>query len=438
MKTDVNSDEEDKNKLSSVPVTIDIEFQDEIIRLEKDEMEQLERNLLQDGCTDPLKMWRGLLIDGHHRYALCRKHHIPFETVEIDLPDREAVLDWIDDNQLGRRNLSPQAVSDLRGKKYLRTKKRVGAPAENKNAKKQSGQNVHFVSESKTSNVLADQLGVNEKTIRRDAEFSQALDVVAAVTDSPREVRKQLISKSSPLTKKDITAVAGIAVKDPQKAKRVIEEISAGRADDAKTAIRNARSEAVAEKIEVLKNAPVESLTGKYKTIVIDPPWPMQKIERDSRPDQIGFDYPTMSIDEIRALPVDTLAEDDCHLYLWTTQKYLPDAFDILVGWGFKYIFTMVWHKPGGIQPFNLPQYNCEFIIFGRRGNLPFLDLKQFPTCFNAPRREHSRKPDEFYDIVRRVSPAPRLDMFSRQARPDFNAWGNETEKFNQETSNGL
>jgi len=167
---------------------------------------------------------------------------------------------------------------------------------------------------------------------------------------------------------------------------------------------------------------------GKFKTLIVDPPWEVKKIIRDVRPNQSTFDYQTMTIDEIKA--IDLPAFDDAHIYLWTTQKYLPHAFDILKHWGFNYIFTMVWHKSGGFQPMGLPQYNCEFVLFGRRGSLPFTDTKAFNTCFNANRKEHSRKPDEFYDLVRRVSPEPRIDMFSREKRDGFAQWGNETEKF--------
>ena len=90
----------------------------------------------------------------------------------------------------------------------------------------------------------------------------------------------------------------------------------------------------------------------------------------------------------------------------------------------------MVWHKPGGFQPYGLPQYNCEFVLFGRMGSLPFTETKQFSTCFDGKRREHSRKPDGFYDTVRRVSPGPRIDVFSRERRDGFDSWGDEVDKF--------
>jgi N6-adenosine-specific RNA methylase IME4 len=154
----------------------------------------------------------------------------------------------------------------------------------------------------------------------------------------------------------------------------------------------------------------------------------MEIIDRDVRPGQIGMHYPTMPIDEIKAIKL-PLAEQ-ATVYLWTTQKFFPAAFDVLDAWDLQYRFTMVWHKSGGPQPYNLLQYNCEFIVVGTRGNLNFLDTKQFFTAFNAPRREHSRKPDEFYDLVRRASPEPRIDWLSRENRGGFDCFGIETEKF--------
>jgi N6-adenosine-specific RNA methylase IME4 len=170
--------------------------------------------------------------------------------------------------------------------------------------------------------------------------------------------------------------------------------------------------------------------TGKHSTIVIDPPWPMEKIERKVRPNQAGFDYPTMTEAKIAEYDVPGLASDDCHLFCWTTQKFLPMALRCIEAWGFRYVLTMVWHKPGGFQPIGLPQYNCEFVVYARKGLPKFTDTKAFNCCFQAPRREHSRKPDEFYDVIRRVTEGPRVDVFSRELREGFAQAGNEIEKF--------
>src|SRR3981189_2583441 len=193
---------------------------------------------------------------------------------------------------------------------------------------------------------------------------------------------------------------------------------------------RLAKQQRSQETLAAVANRVISAPTGRYSCIVIDPPWPMEKIEREVRPNQVGFEYPTMSEDELAAFPVPDVAADDCHLFCWTTHKFLFMAQRLIPHWGFRYVSAFVWHKPGGFQPIGLPQYNCEFALYARRGTPKFVDLKQFSCCFNAPRREHSRKPDEFYDIVRRVTAAPRIDVFSREAREGFAQYGNETEKF--------
>ncbi|HEY2212303.1 MAG TPA: MT-A70 family methyltransferase [Bradyrhizobium sp.] len=177
----------------------------------------------------------------------------------------------------------------------------------------------------------------------------------------------------------------------------------------------------------------VFSADGPFDVVVIDPPWPMQKIDRDERPNQDAFDYPTMTVDEIVAFwakEISPRLAEDCHALWWTTQKFLPVTFALLDKLGLRYVLTMVWHKPGGFQPHDLPQYNCEFIVYARRGSPVFIDTKDFDCCFDAPRREHSRKPQEFYDLIARVTGGSRIDVFSRERHDGFAQFGNEIDKF--------
>jgi N6-adenosine-specific RNA methylase IME4 len=181
---------------------------------------------------------------------------------------------------------------------------------------------------------------------------------------------------------------------------------------------------AIAQKQDVLPE-------GKYGTVVIDPPWPMKKIEREVRPNQVEFDYPTMEYEDIRAYGREKILprmRDDCHVFMWTTHRFLPVALRLFEDWGVKYVLTMVWHKPGGFQPVGLPQYNCEFVLYGRVGAPEFIDTTQFDCCFDAARQGHSIKPEEFYETVRRVTLDGRVDWFSRQRHEGFDQAGNEAD----------
>ena len=188
--------------------------------------------------------------------------------------------------------------------------------------------------------------------------------------------------------------------------------------------IREARQNSLGEAAK-LKADPPPAAVGRYATVVIDPPWPMEKIDRSVRPGQSGFDYPTMSLEDIGGLPVPGLLADAAWVLVWTTQKFLPASFGLLDTWGLSYRWTMVWHKPGGYQAYNYPQFNGEFVVVGAKGNPKLLDAKAFNAVFEAPRGAHSEKPQAFYDLVGRTL-GLGLDMFARQAREGWTGWGDE------------
>jgi len=175
---------------------------------------------------------------------------------------------------------------------------------------------------------------------------------------------------------------------------------------------------------------------GKYRTVIIDPPWPEKKILREVRPNQIEeVDYLTLSVEQIRDFRdkkgktiLDLFNLNGCHVYLWTTHKHLPDALEILKAWGVKYQCVLTWIKNVGMTPYSW-MYSTELVLFGRVGNLDLLK-KGERLDFYGKVREHSRKPDEFYELVKKVSPAPRIDVFSREKREGFDQYGNEPNKF--------
>ena len=211
-------------------------------------------------------------------------------------------------------------------------------------------------------------------------------------------------------------------LEEPQR-KEVLGKIDSGL--NPADAIRETVREAIRTELEAVDTIAVKAIQGVYDVVVIDPPWPMVKIERDVTPTQVLFDYPTMTLEEITEMKIP--CADDCHVWLWTTQKFLADSIDIVNAWGLEFAYTFVWHKPGGFQPYGQAQFNCEFALYCRKGSPKFLDTKDLPTCFSAPRTGHSQKPQAFYDMVRRVTSGRRLDMFNRRRIDGFDRWGKES-----------
>ncbi len=173
----------------------------------------------------------------------------------------------------------------------------------------------------------------------------------------------------------------------------------------------------------------------KYKTIVADPPWQYGKWGKASIPrskNHIPADepmpYKQMTISEIKALPVASIAADNCDLYLWTTQKYLPYAFDVLKSWGFKYCQTLIWcKKPMGTGQGGLYCPTNEFILLGRKGKMPLNKVRKDSTWWQVTRtQKHSKKPEFFQDLIEQQSDAPRVELFARRERENWDVWGNE------------
>ena len=177
---------------------------------------------------------------------------------------------------------------------------------------------------------------------------------------------------------------------------------------------------------------------SRFSALVIDPPWPMPKIEREVRPDQSeSLDYATLPVDCgedkhqemplccLHGIPVPALADQrGAHIYLWVTHRFLPAGLALLKAWEVRYQCVMTWRKNVGPTPFSW-MYDTEHVLFGRVGDLPLAQLG-LRLSFDAPVRGHSVKPDVFYERVIAASPDPRLEVFARRERDGFTAWGNE------------
>lgn len=168
-----------------------------------------------------------------------------------------------------------------------------------------------------------------------------------------------------------------------------------------------------------------------YDVLVIDPPWQVKKITHKERPNQVEMDYPMMSLEEIKALPVGGVASDDSWCFLWTTQKYLFESKAVIEGWGFKHLLTMVWEKTYG-RSAGMPlfgfRWNGEFILVGYKGKKQMWPKAALiPAVFSAENIRHSQKPDRFYKMIEPLG-KNRVDLFARKKRDGWDVWGNEVQ----------
>ena len=193
------------------------------------------------------------------------------------------------------------------------------------------------------------------------------------------------------------------------------------------------------EIVSVHRNStPAEDLTRnvrkRYSVILADPPWQFQNRTGKMAPEHKRLlRYPTMGLQEILELPVANLAEEQSHLYLWAPNALLAEGLEVMKAWGFTYKTNLVWYKvrkDGGPDGRGVGFYFrnvTELLLFGVRGCLRTLQPGRTQVnLFCSQKREHSRKPDDIYDIIERCSPGPYLELFARFARRGWDHWGNE------------
>lgn len=193
---------------------------------------------------------------------------------------------------------------------------------------------------------------------------------------------------------------------------------------------------------------------GPFACILADPPWHhASRSPKGQTSRSPSHHYRTMSLPEIKALPVASVAARDCHLFLWTTGPHLPQAFSVITAWGFRYSsLAFVWVKRrktlGDADDSMLfmdrrdvftgmgytTRQNAEVVLLGRRGS-PKRLARDIHQIIVAPRQEHSRKPAEAYSRIARYCPGPRLEMFARQSREGWATWGDEATKFDAEAA---
>jgi N6-adenosine-specific RNA methylase IME4 len=374
-------------------IQIKDEFKKLIPALTAEEFKQLEQNCLDEGIREKIITWNGFIIDGHNRFEIATRWKLEYETETKRFKDENEVKEWMINNQFGRRNLSNYQRSVL----ALELESVFSAKAKEK--QQEAG---------KLKQISAEASVETRKEIAKVANVSH--DTIAKV--------------------KKIQAVATPEIK----AKLSTGEVSINQAyQDIK---KEEKKEERLNQIEEIKiKIEEENLTienKKYHVIAIDPPWNYKEKggfsseDYDSKSNRGAVDYPTMNLEQIKKIKLPEA--DDCVLFLWTTHAFLKDSFEILEHWGYNYKATLVWDKVKmGLG--RTIRMQVEFCLIAIKGN-PIINGSSERDIITEARREHSRKPEAFYEMVDRMCIGNKLDYFSRNNRINWEHYGAEKGKY--------
>jgi len=372
-------------------IKINESFKELIPPLTSEEYEGLEKSIIDEGCRDAIVLWNNTIIDGHNRYEICTKHGISFETISKEFESENDAKMWMILNQFNRRNLPAY----IRGKLVLKLKPIIAEKAkENQTLSQGRGikglqKSANLIEPIDTRQELAKQAGVSHDTIAKIEVIEQK-----ATPEVKRQLERQEISINK-------------AYENIKKEEKIKE-----------------RKEYIEQQKKDIENG-VSKPSGKYDVIVVDPPWPYGR-EYDPQGSRVANPYPEMEISELVELNIP--ASDNCVLFLWTTHQFIWDAKTLLDAWGFVYKALLVWDK----QKIGMGAWfrmQCEFCLVGIKGK-PFFHNTTYRDIISEPRREHSRKPEAFYEMVNAITAGRKLDYFSRTARAGWDVIGNETNKF--------
>ncbi len=364
-------------------ISIKSEFKDLIGPIGRGEFDQLKANILAEGIRDPLITWNGYLVDGHNRYQIAQVNNLPFESIELRRETENEVKEWIIKNQFGRRNLSTWQ----RAKLALSLEGLFRPKAIENKLKALSGEIIEKGESIDTRKELSKLSGVGEQVIGR-AKFIQN-------TATPETLEK--------LDNKEYSI------------NRAYKEI-----------LKEQRKSDIERQIEEIENCDMTS-ERLFDVIVIDPPWPYGTVDQyDPEYFRVTTPYPEMPLEDL--YKIELPANDNCVLWLWTTDRFFLKAHSLVDHWCFDYKAILVWNKVKmGIGKYLRIQ--CEFCLFCTKGK-PVLKRNDVRDYLEEPRREHSRKPEAFYQLVDSSCPGRKLDYFSRQKRAGWVSLGNDINRF--------
>lgn len=355
---------------------IDPSFERLLPFLTPEEFASLEGSIKTEGCRDPIILWKGTIIDGHHRFKICSKHNIQFKTINKDFQNKEEALLWIITNALSRRNLNrfQKATLALKYKDIFSRIAKSGQGRRNDIYQKSGGS---FI----TDKVIAKLANCSHDTI-------QKVDFINR--NATQLERERLLSGALSIN----------------------------------TAYMNTRKR---ENRENLKS--VEFPKGSYRVIYADPPWKYQRMASGLGTGSAGTHYPEMSFEELQELPIPSIADKDCCLFLWSSNAHLPQALKLIEHWGFEYKTNFIWYKKRHVMPTSWTIPIHEILCIASKGKItPDVDTPEFYSVQQIDREVdvHSSKPFFFREMIDKMFLyGNKIELFSRSKVKGWDTWGN-------------
>jgi len=376
-------------------IEIKEEFKNLIPALSAEEYAQLEANILNEGIREPIITWNGYIIDGHNRYDIATRFDLEYKTTSKHFESEQSVKEWMILNQFGRRNLSnyQRSVLALQLEEVFSKKAKEKEYERKTTFVKSQKSNLETVNTNKEISKLS---GIGQQTISR---------VKVIQEKAPEEVKQKLATGEVSIN------AAYQEIKKEEKKTQRIKEIN--------------------KQLIEIETGNMPELEGLFDVISVDPPWNYEGENKkitsfDSVGRRVANPYPEMSTEEIKKIELPL--KKDSIVFLWTTHKFLPDAFEILKEWNLQYKATLVWNKEKmGMGAWFRMQ--CEFCLVGIKGK-PYFENTKYRDILTEARREHSRKPDCFFSMIEEITLGRKLEYFSREKRNGWEVFGNDINKF--------
>lgn len=372
--------------------------------------DDLVADIAQHGVREPVVMLDQMVLDGRNRYLAARESGAAVPVVEFMGGDPLAAVISLN---LRRRHLNESQRGMVAAKI---AKLPPGRPSEDKAANLPG---YELPTPAPTQAAAAEMLNVSERTIRH-AAVVQDKGVPELVAMA--EAGSVAVSLGAEIARLPEVQQQELVARGPAEIKAAYKQIR-------KDEMEDRRVERVAKIVEISRGN-VELSTGqRYPLIYADPPWRYENPPMGATNRSIENHYPTMTLEEICALPVGEIANEDAVLFLWATAPKLAECMTVIEAWGFNYRTCMVWVKDKIGMGYHARNQH-ELLLIAKRGEIPPPPPSARPSSvMHASRDEPSSKPHEYYALIESMYPdLPKIELFCRTPQPGWAVWGNQAE----------